>query len=93
MRWTSILAIYTLFWVMTAFVVLPFGIRSHHESGTAMVPGQADGAPANFRPLRVALWTTGIAAVAFGLFYANYVAGWISVDALNWFGSPPDPEG
>ena len=87
------LAIYTLFWVMTAFVVLPFGIRSHHEAGLELVPGQSDGAPANFRPGRVVLWTTLVSAVLFGVFYANYVFGWITTDALNLFGEPPEPAG
>ena len=28
MSWTSIIAIYALFWVMTAFVILPIGVRT-----------------------------------------------------------------
>lgn len=93
MKWTSALAIYALFWSLCLFFVLPVGIRSHHETGDALVPGQSDGAPANFNPHRVALWTTIVSAVLFGLFYLNYVEGWISADALNFFGKPPDPEG
>ncbi len=34
MNWTSIIAIYALFWVMTAFVVLPIGVRTHDELGS-----------------------------------------------------------
>jgi predicted secreted protein len=93
MRWTSMLAIYALVWVLSAFVVLPVGIRSHHELGIELLPGQADGAPANFRPLRVLGWTTVLATVLFALFYANYMFGWVGADALNLFGRPPDPEG
>jgi predicted secreted protein len=37
MRWTSILAIYLLFWVMSAFLVMPFGIRTHEENGEELV--------------------------------------------------------
>jgi predicted secreted protein len=92
-RWYSFLAIYVLFWVIVAFIVLPIGIRSHHETGDALVPGQADGAPANFRPLRVLLWTSGISAALFALFYANYVFGWVGPEALNLFGHPPDEGG
>lgn len=84
------MAIYTLFWVLTAFVVLPFGVRSHHEEGVPLVRGQADGAPVNFRPLRVVLWTTAIASLLFGLFYANYRFGWVGTGALNLFGEPPE---
>ena len=31
MRWFSIFMIYGLFWVLTAFIVLPFGLRTPHE--------------------------------------------------------------
>lgn len=81
----SIFAIYMLFWVMTAFMVLPFGVRTADELGVEKVPGQADSAPANFRPGRVVLIITLISAAAFGLFYANYVNGWIGTDALDFF--------
>ncbi|MBB5685100.1 DUF1467 family protein [Sphingobium boeckii] len=85
MSLSSILAIYLLFWVMTAFVVMPFGVRTHDEAGLPKIPGQADSAPANFRPKRVALITTILSAAAFGLFYANYVNGWIGVEAFDFF--------
>lgn len=89
MELTSILAIYVLFWVLSAFIVLPIGIRNHHESGVEMVEGQADGAPVNFRPLRVLLLTTLLATVAFGLFYLNYAYGWITLDDIDFFNSRP----
>ena len=44
MRWQSALAIYLLFWVLSAFLVLPFGMRTAEEAGHAHVPGQASGA-------------------------------------------------
>ena len=78
MKWTSALAIYLLFWVMSAFLVMPFGVRNAHETGDVLVPGQSDGAPANFKPKRILMWTTIVATVLFGIYYANYVNGWIS---------------
>lgn len=87
MELTSILAIYVLFWVMAAFIVLPIGIRNHHESGIEMVKGQADGAPVNFRPVRILLLTTLLATAAFGLFYLNYANGWITLDSIDFFNS------
>ncbi len=63
MSWTSIAAIYLLFWVITAFVVMPFGVRTADELGVEKVRGQADSAPANFRPKRVILITTAVSAV------------------------------
>jgi len=87
MEWTSIIAIYLLFWVLCAFVILPIGIRNHHETGTEMVKGQADGAPVNFRPGRVLVQTTLLATSAFALFYLNYVYGWITVEHIDIFGA------
>lgn len=85
MKWTSILAIYSLFWVMSAFLLLPFGVRTHDEAGIAMIPGQADSAPANFRPGRLAARATVLAAVLCGLFVANYIYGWVTPDDVNLF--------
>ncbi|HYD25241.1 MAG TPA: DUF1467 family protein [Croceibacterium sp.] len=89
MKWTSILAIYTLFWVLSAFLLLPFGVRTHDEAGIAKVPGQADSAPANFRPGRLAWRAALLAALLCGLYVANYRYGWIGPEDLNLFGSPP----
>ena len=91
MQWTSALAIYALFWVMAAFVLLPFGIKTADEAGVAKVPGQADSAPANFRPGRVVLRATIVAAVLTGIYIANFVFGWITPDDINLFGRPPEP--
>jgi len=62
MNWSSIVAIYALFWVMTAFVILPIGVRTHEELGLPKTPGQEDGAPGNFRPRVVLLRTTLLSA-------------------------------
>lgn len=83
MNWTSIIAIYLLFWAFSLFLVLPFGVRTHDELGLDKVPGQADSAPGNFRPGRVVLRTTLVSAVLFGLFYANYVFGWFGADTFD----------
>ena len=88
MQWTSIIAIYVLVWVMCAFVLLPFGVRTHDEMGLEKVPGQADSAPANFQPGRIALRATILAALLTALYVANYVYGWVGVEALDvtrWF--------
>lgn len=88
MKWTSILAIYFLIWIMVAFLMLPFGVRTHEEAGEPKVPGQADSAPANFRPGRLAIRATVIAAALTALYVANYIQGWIEVEDLDvtrWF--------
>lgn len=83
MKLTSIFAIYLLFWVISAFVVLPFHVRTADETDVPLIPGQAESAPSEFKPLRIAAWTTLIATISFGLYYANYVYGWIGGDSLS----------
>lgn len=88
MKLTSIVAIYTLFWVLSAFLVMPFGVRTHEEAGVAKVPGQAESAPAEFRPMRVVVRATILAFVLFGIYYANYVEGWLKMSDINPFTAP-----
>lgn len=87
---SSIIAIYALIWVLTAFVMLPFGVRTHQEAGEPMVPGQADSAPANYRAGRMLLRTTIIAALICALFVANYINEWVLFSDFNLFGEPPN---
>lgn len=84
MKLFSLFAIYALFWVMSAFLVMPFGVRTPDETGETLVKGQAPSAPSNFRPRVIILRATVLAALLCGLFYANYVNGWIVADDLNW---------
>jgi len=89
MSWTSIIAIYLLFWVMTAFVILPIGVRTHEELGLPKVPGQEDSASGNFQPRIIILRTTLLSAALFGLYYANYVYGWIDRHSFDWLINRP----
>jgi predicted secreted protein len=59
-------------------LLMPFGIKNAHETGEALIPGQSDGAPANFNPKRILIRTTILATILFGIYYTNYVNGWIS---------------
>lgn len=87
MRWTSILAIYALFWSLSVFFVLPFGVRTHEEAGAERIPGQADSAPHRYPFGKMLIRTTVVAAVLFGLFYANYLNGWITTADMDYSGS------
>lgn len=93
MQITSIAAIYFLFWVMSAFVMLPFGVKTADEAGLAKVPGQADSAPANFQPGRLALRATIVAAVLTALFVANYHYSWITAADIDFLPKPPAAAG
>lgn len=84
---TTAIAIYFLFWWITLFAVLPFGVRSQEEQG-AVVDGTDPGAPALPALGRKLLLTTLFSALAFAAFLGVYTSGWISLDDLtNLFGS------
>jgi predicted secreted protein len=85
-KWTSIVAIYALFWAMSFFFVLPF--RLQHAGEDERVAGQADSAPPRFSFWRTAKWTTLVAVVLFGLYYANYVNGWVGVETFDLVPAP-----
>jgi predicted secreted protein len=68
LRLGSILAIYLLFWVASAFLLLPFGVRTDEEVGADKVAGQADSAPHRFDVAGHVLRATVLATVLF-LFY------------------------
>ena len=84
MRFGSALAIYVLFWTLSLFLVLPFGVRTSEEEGEKRGPGHAESAPHAFSFGRAALRATIVSALLFGLFYANYVFGWITPETLDW---------
>jgi predicted secreted protein len=84
MKLQSILAIYVLFWTLSLFVVLPFGVRTPEEEGVETPAGHAQSAPHRFSLAKAALRATVVSAVAFGLFYANYMFGWVTIDMLDW---------
>jgi len=88
MKFGSILAIYLLFWVMSFFLVIPFGVRTDEEVGAERLPGQADSAPHRFEFGKVALRATLLSALLFGLFYLNYLYGWVGIDQLDWTRRP-----
>lgn len=83
MKITSIIAIYCLFWVMSAFIVLPFGVRTHADEGSQPEAGHAHSAPVNFSGKRIAKRATLLSLVLFVLFYLNYTYGWITTDDLD----------
>ena len=85
MRWTSMVAIYILFWAFSVFLVLPWGVRTTREAGGDYVPGQAESAPHEFRLGRLVRMVTIVATVLFALFVANYEYGWVTPQMLDLF--------
>jgi predicted secreted protein len=81
----SIVAIYALFFVASAFLLLPFGVRTDEEAGTPRVAGQADSAPHRFDLPRHLLRAALLGALLFGLYYANWTYGWVTVENLDFY--------
>jgi len=88
MNFTSIIAIYFLFFCFSAFVLLPFGVRTTEEIGEKKIPGQAESAPHRFDLKRHLLRAAIVAAILFGLYYLNYVNGWITANNLDFYNPP-----
>jgi predicted secreted protein len=85
MAFTSIVAIYFLFFAASAFFLLPFGVRTDDEAGTPKVPGQADSAPHKFDLKRHLLKAAVVGALLFALYYANWSFGWVTPDDLDFY--------
>jgi predicted secreted protein len=81
----SIVAIYLLFFVAGAFLLLPFGVKTDEEAGTPKVPGQADSAPHRFDLPRHLLKAALLALLLFAFYYANWTYGWIKVEDLDFY--------
>ena len=81
----SIVAIYFLFFCASAFVLLPFGVRTSEEVGQEIVPGQAESAPHRFDLKRHLMKAALLGALLFAIYYANWVFGWVTTDDLDFF--------
>jgi predicted secreted protein len=85
MKLTSIIAIYFLFFAASAFILLPFGVKTSEEIGAEKVPGQADSAPHRFDVKRHFVKAAILAALLFAIYYVNWAYGWITTDDLDLY--------
>jgi predicted secreted protein len=88
MKFTSIVAIYFLFFAFSAFILLPFGVRTAEEAGHERIPGQAESAPHRFDVKRHFAKAAILAAILFGIYYANWTFGWVTPDDLDFYNPP-----
>jgi len=82
MKWTSVLAIYLLFWVMSAFLVLPFHGRRTDQTADDLV-GTDLGAPSVFPLGMILKQTTLVATISFAAYYLVYTQGWVDSAAVS----------
>jgi len=85
MKFTSIVAIYFLFFAFSAFALLPFGVKTTEEIGGEKVPGQADSAPHHFNLKHHLLKAALVGAILFAIYYLNWSFGWLTTDTLNFY--------
>jgi predicted secreted protein len=86
MKWTSIVAIYFLFVIASAFFMLPFAFgKTDEEAGAEMVRGQTESAPNDFNFGKHMIRAALLAAVLVALFDLNYIYGWITPDELDFY--------
>jgi len=85
MKFGSIVAIYFLFFCASAFVLLPFGVKTSEELGQELVPGQAESAPHHFDLKRHLIKAAILAGVLFAIYYANWAFGWVTPADLDFY--------
>lgn len=68
MTWVSLAAMYFVFWWLTLFAILPFGLKTQDEDRNVTLGTEAS-APRGPHMLRAMLWTTVVTAVVIGAFY------------------------
>jgi predicted secreted protein len=81
-------AIYFLFFCFSAFVLLPFGVKTAEEVGEEKIAGQAESAPHRFDLRRHLAKSAIVAAILCAVYYANYVNGWITASDLDFYNPP-----
>jgi predicted secreted protein len=75
------IAIYFIIWWVMLFAVLPWGVRSQHESGTTS-PGTDPGAPVSPRVWRTLVATTIAASGVFALCVIVYSYRLVTIEGL-----------
>jgi predicted secreted protein len=75
-------AIYFVFWWLTLFLTLPFGVRSQHEVGDH-APGTDPGAPVMALMRRKIIWTTIVSLILYGIASWAYYSGLLNVVRLS----------
>jgi predicted secreted protein len=93
MKFTSIIAIYFLFFAGSAFILLPFGVKTTEDVGGEKIPGQAESAPHQFDVKRHFIRALILSAVLLAIYYANWTFGWITPNAFDFYDPPQSQQG
>ncbi|MGF1659514.1 MAG: DUF1467 family protein [Rubrimonas sp.] len=80
---TSGLVLFAVLWFLILLMLLPIGVRSQEEAGH-VEPGTPPGAPAGAFFRRKALWTTGLATVAWLCVVFVVEGGLVTHEDIRW---------
>ena len=66
---------------------MPFGVKTSDEAGVERVPGQAESAPHEFHPRKIAIRVTIVATILWSLYMLNYHFGWLTPQMIDVLGT------
>ncbi len=85
MNLTGGIVLYAVLWFLALFLIIPFGQKSQADAGK-VVPGTPEGAPAENRLARQALWATLLAGIIWGVVAWIILGGVITRADVEEFG-------
>lgn len=84
MQLFTMFAVYFIFWWITLFAVLPFGLKTQQENNDVVL-GTIESAPSNFRGLRLVIVTSVVAAIVYVIWYVVTVTLGLNFDSIPKF--------
>lgn len=85
MSWISFAAMYFVFWWLTLFAILPFGLKTQDDDNDVTL-GTVASAPRGPHVLRAMLWTTLVTALVMAVFYGVTKGLGLTIDDIpNFF--------
>lgn len=84
MQLFTMFAVYFIFWWLTLFAVLPFGLKTQGDEKDVVL-GTIESAPANFSGWRLFLTTSFVAAIVYAVWYLITVKLGLNFDSIPKF--------
>lgn len=84
---TGAIVLFTVFWFLALYMILPLFVRSQEEAGE-VEPGTSAGAPDQSLMKKKLIWTTIAATVLWIVAFAIIESGVISVEDISFL-TPP----
>jgi len=84
MQLFTMFGVYFIFWWITLFAVLPFGLKTQSEENN-IVLGTVESAPAKFSGVRLVIVTSVVAAIVYIIWYVVTVKFGFDFDSIPKF--------